>query len=1037
MTEVEITVLGAFAVVVHGRAIPSTAWPSRRAAELVQFLSIADGHQVLRDQAIEALWPHLDADAGAANLRKASHHARQALGRPGAVVLRQGSVVLFPDGIVEVDAADFERAATAALAAGEPAACASAADAYQGDLLPGGVYEEWTQEPRQRLAALHIECLRQAGRWKEVVAADPLDEAAHRELMSAALATGSRAAALRWYGRLRHALATELGVAPDIETERLYAECVAGTGVLAPDLVGRDHELAVLDALVASRGPDHPVGIVLRGRAGVGKTALARAFAARAREAGCAVVSIEASDGRTPYGALADAVESLLTNEVAATLADHTRAVLAALAPRTGPVPPTDGPLSRHQVIGALRRLLLAGTDGRPIVVIADDLHAVDDATVEALLHLVSPRDPIVLVLPLRGEAARPELDRQLGRLVRAHRLAVVEVGPLDADAAAALARAVADRTLEDSTLAEVVALAEGNPFTIIELARRAATRGDHVPADIGKVITDRLVDLPEAEVVALRRLALLDGHVDVAGVVALTSGDEASAFALLDRALDAGVLIVVGDQYRFRHDIVRRALADQVPPHERFAAHREAARRLASANGPPAEVARHWLAGARPLEAVGPLLAVARQAQVLGAFTAALDALADVLAALPTHAIALRLRAEALDALGDVGTVPAYDTAIEQADDADRHDLRAKRALAQLKQGDATGAVRALDGVHPTAVDARLAEALTYSGAAALGFIPPDVGTARSAECRRLALEAGDAGAIVVASWAGAAAAHARGELRDSVLADLRDTHHLPHLATRVFDGQLCVTQRLLYGARPYDDVIAFADALAAEARRLGAARGHAFGTILRGEAELLAGRLDDAERDLIEARYLHRDIGGATGEAHALQRLAEVALCRGDIVDASALLDEALDLARATDMGFHLFDRIYGTRLTLAVATGDSLAALGEAEASVRGVLETCPGCRITFAVPAAIAAAHAGDLHRAADYEQAVAFLASVVMRLPAWNAAHHEVRALLHRAEGDDTAASAEMIAAADAFAAAGQPLDELRCRASAR
>ena len=41
-------------------------------------------------------------------------------------------------------------------------------------------------------------------------------------------------------------------------------------------------------------------------------------------------------------------------------------------------------------------------------------------------------------------------------------------------------------------------------------------------------------------------------------------------------------------------------------------------------------------------------------------------------------------------------------------------------------------------------------------------------------------------------------------------------------------------------------------------------------------------------------------------------------------------------------------------------------------DAEASVRGPLETCPGCRITFAVPAAIAAARAGELDLAEEHE-----------------------------------------------------------------
>jgi len=584
--------------------------------------------------------------------------------------------------------------------------------------------------------------------------------------------------------------------------------------------------------------------------------------------------------------------------------------------------------------------------------------------------------------------------------------------------------------------LAAIGALSAGNPFATIELAATPGLgAGGRLPADVGKAIIERLVDLTEDELTLLTRLALAGDELDPATVAALLGGGEDVAVALLDRALDVGVLVVAGEHYRFRHELVRRALTDQVPPHQRLAVHRDAARRLGAGGAPPAEVARHWLAGGRPIDAVEPLLAVAEEALRLGAFAGALDALGQALAAVPEHALALRLRAEALDAQGDVGTVPAYDAALARAPEGERDDLRAKRALAQLKQGDVPGAVRSLEGVQPSAVDALLAEALTYSGAAALGFIPPTAGTAKSAECRRLALEVGDAGSIVVASWAQAAAAHARGELRESVLADLRDTRDLPHLATRVFDGQLCVTQRLLYGARPYDDVIAFADALTDEATRLGAARGHAFGVILRGEAELLSGRLEDAERDLRASARLHRAIGGATGEAHALQRLAELEWYRGDPSRAHTLLDEALDLARATDMGFHLLDRIFGTRLALVESADDALAALDEAEDDVRGALETCPGCRITFAVPAAIAAARGGDLDRAAEYEGAVAFLASVVMRLPAWTAAHHEVLGHIALAEDDVRTASTELAAAADGFAIAGQPLDHARCAAA--
>ena len=329
---------------------------------------------------------------------------------------------------------------------------------------------------------------------------------------------------------------------------------------------------------------------------------------------------------------------------------------------------------------------------------------------------------------------------------------------------------------------------------------------------------------------------------------------------------------------------------------------------------------------------------------------------------------------------VGDEGTRIA-------ADPTTADNLRAKRALAQIKTSDPRGALESLRGLAPTSIEGRLAEALTYSGAAALGFGDPTIGTAKAAECRRLALQSGDTGALVVASWAQAAAAHARGDLHSSVWADLWETHHLPQLAVRVFDGHLCITQRFLYGARPYDQVIAFANALAAEASRLGAARGHAFAVTLRGEAKLLSGKLDAAEEDLVAGARLHRAIGGATGEALSLQRRAELAMHRGQLDQAWALIHAALDVARDSDIGFHLLERIYGTRIALATDPDAALAEVFEAQDAVRGPLETCPGCRITFAVPATIAAARAGELDLAADYDQKTEWLAQVVMRLPA--------------------------------------------------
>ena len=118
------------------------------------------------------------------------------------------------------------------------------------------------------------------------------------------------------------------------------------------------------------------------------------------------------------------------------------------------------------------------------------------------------------------------------------------------------------------------------------------------------------------------------------------------------------------------------------------------------------------------------------------------------------------------------------------------------------------------------------------------------------------------------------------------------------------------------LFGARPYPDVIAFASSLAAEAERLGAARGRAFAVTIRGEANCSPDSSTRPTTTSPRVWSFHREIAAATGESIALQRRAELALHRGLHTQAIALLDEALAVARKSDVGFHLLDRIKDAR-------------------------------------------------------------------------------------------------------------------------
>ncbi|MBA3479823.1 MAG: AAA family ATPase [Lautropia sp.] len=1007
-----------------------------RATQLVQLLSLQPRRRMPREQVMDALWPQLEPKAGAANLRKAVFGARQGLGQHGGIAMQANELVLWPDGPVVVDAAAFEQRADAALLAGDAKACAELADSYAGDLLPGTRYEAWTEPPRERLNARYLELLRASARWERLAEHEPTDEPAHRALIQRELEAGNRSAALRWYAHLREALQHSLGVLPDAQTEALYDRCVSGLQPLGPAFVGRAEVLAQVTAWLGMPLAGRPGGLVLRGPPGIGKSALCREIDAQARVRGWKVMRVDAAQTGRPYAVIASIAERLILDDRALLdrISAQTKAVLALISPLAAPADQLLGPLGRHQVVGSIRRLLLAQFPDNEILLQIDDAHLVDDADADVLVQLAMAGAPLCLLLATRPALQGAALARGISRLQRAGILQLVDLEPLTDEESRRLIARSANVPPSDDVVARIIQAAEGNPFAAIALSRSAAPgENRRLPGSAAEAITERLCDVPGDALALLKWVSLSGDEFDVGTIEALAMLAQVQPFPSLDGALDAGVLVLSEGRYRFRHELVRQALIEQVPPHRRLKMHRQIAAQLAEMDSAPASVARHWLAGGHTRDAVPWLVAAAQQAIRLAAFSDALRHLEPVLAFQPGHAEALRLRAEALDAMGAPGAVAAYRLAADAAEEPASDDLRAKAALAQVKQGDPKGALLALVGVRPTSVEGRLCEALAYSGAAALGVGDPAIGTAKAAVARRLALESGDTTSLVIASWAQAAAAHARGDLHRSVWADLQETSHVPHLALRVFDGHLCITQRFLYGASPYPEVIRFAEALATEAHRLGAARGHAFGVTLRGEAEWLSGDLQAARVHLREGARLHRAIGGPVGEALSLQRLAEVSLHEGRRDEARSLIDEALDVARQTDIGFHLLDRIYGTRIKLHLDDpAAALHVLEDASESVRGPLETCPGCRITFAVPAAIAAAQAGELSLADKHEEQCAYLADVVMRLPAWYAAHDEVRGHISAARGTRDAARTWFSAAAARFRGAGQPLDAQRC-----
>lgn len=243
----QVQVLGRLRATRGSRSIDR--FPTRKTGALLAFLALEPGRPRARELLLETFWPDSSADAGRNSLSQALSGLRRTLEGPGAagtvLAADRFSVGLVP-GAVETDAGQL-RAAWLAARSLEPGddsyrqALEQAAALYRGELLPG-VDGEWVESEREDLARVHLEILgalvrrllldgdhRQAIEVaRRAVAADPLREPAHRDLLRALAADGRRTEALRHFGELERLLADELGVAPDEESRRLADSIRAG-----------------------------------------------------------------------------------------------------------------------------------------------------------------------------------------------------------------------------------------------------------------------------------------------------------------------------------------------------------------------------------------------------------------------------------------------------------------------------------------------------------------------------------------------------------------------------------------------------------------------------------------------------------------------------------------------------------------------------------------------------------------------------------------------------------------------------------------
>jgi DNA-binding SARP family transcriptional activator len=284
MNELRIRLLGAFGVSVGAREIASDEWRLRKARAIVKLLALTPGHRVHREQLFDQLWPELDPDAAANQLRKAVHEIRRVLDPDPSATYRylESGEQLRLCTSVRVDVADFEAAALDARRSRDPDGYAIAIARYNGDLLPEDRYEDWAISYAEPLRAEFLSLLVERAQLLEargdfdaaaadlhrVVAIDAVHEDAARALMRVYALAGRRHESLLAYERLSQSLGRELGAEPDPTTHRLYEQIRTGRAFepeLGVDLWEQVGDLRVLsgDSVGAAAAYRSALGVLI------------------------------------------------------------------------------------------------------------------------------------------------------------------------------------------------------------------------------------------------------------------------------------------------------------------------------------------------------------------------------------------------------------------------------------------------------------------------------------------------------------------------------------------------------------------------------------------------------------------------------------------------------------------------------------------------------------------------------------------------------------------------------------------------------
>ena len=462
------------------------------------------------------------------------------------------------------------------------------------------------------------------------------------------------------------------------------------SGSATPDglFVGRTREIDELSRALASAEAGAGRLVLITGDAGIGKTRLAEQVAQEAELRGARVIvgRCHEGEGAPSYWPWVLALRALvrLVERERLVLPDALLAVIGQVVPEIAPAgtpdppaPALDATAARFRFFDAVTTLLGHATAHRPLVLLLDDLHWADGASLHLLIFAARQlaRERVLLVGTLRPGEMRSAADTAVrAELARAGQQ--LDLGGLALPDVSRMLRSILGADPPVAVAARIHQATDGNPFFVDAMGRvLASTDGlDDASADVAAlpipdgvraVIRARMRPLGDATQRLLARAALLGRDFTPTVLARVAEVDVAAVTAALDEAERCGLLGVeagASGRRRFAHALIGETLAGDLPALERARLHARIADvlepLLATGGATLDEVAAHRFAAA-PVEGVDKAIDHARRAAERASArlgyedavrhyrraVAFLDASADV---------DLRRRAEILLALGE-----------------------------------------------------------------------------------------------------------------------------------------------------------------------------------------------------------------------------------------------------------------------------------------------------------------------------------------------------------------------------------------------